>query len=82
MSSAAAEEVLLSLPRDFDVRPVGGWGKGPDGQVRRISRSDLEREAGLFRFRGEEVTQSIQHDVHELKMSCPHCVDDDSPPAA
>ena len=64
------EEVLLSLPREFDVRPIGGWGQHGSGERQRLSREDLEREAGVFRFRGEQVTQTTTTTDRHGSPSC------------
>ena len=55
-SGAGADDVLLLLPREFDVKPVSGWYRNRS-ESRRFTAKDLEGDPNPFRFRGEEVTQ-------------------------
>ena len=63
-STAGADDVLLLLPREFDVKPIRGWSR--NGSVeRKFTAKDLEGDPNPFRFRGEEVTQEHSSvDVH------------------
>ena len=62
--AAGADDVLLLLPRAFDVKPVGGWYRNRT-ESRRFTAKDLEGDPNPFRFRGEEVTQEHSSvDVH------------------
>jgi hypothetical protein len=66
---AAAEEVLLLLPKEFDVRPIGGWSRhGSD--FRRFSAQDLQGSWSPFQFRGEEVTQESSGTDHHPVPDC------------
>ena len=62
-SAAGADDVLLLLPREFDVKPTRGWSRNGSDE-RKFTARDLEGDPP-FRFRGEEVTQENSSvDVH------------------
>jgi len=62
-AASGADDVLLLLPRNFDVTPIGGWGER--GGVReRLTAQQLAYDKEPFQFRGEEVTkvhQGVDH---------------------
>jgi hypothetical protein len=66
---AADEEVLLLLPKNFDVRPLRGWSQR-GSERREFSGSELKRDDGVFRFRGEEVTQGSRQTDHHRGGTC------------
>jgi hypothetical protein len=60
---AGADDVLLLLPRNFDVRPIGGWGERASVRER-LTAEQLARDKTPFQFRGEDVThvhESVDH---------------------
>ncbi len=67
---AAAEEVLLLLPKNFDVRPIRGWSRNASG-LHTLSAKDFGLgDESLYRFRGEEVTNNFTSTEH---INDPRC---------
>jgi hypothetical protein len=66
---ADAEEVLLLLPSQFDVRPISGSSR-MGGEMRTLTAKDLEGDPNPFRFRGEDVTQEMSRTDHHAFPEC------------
>ena len=67
---AGAEEVLLLLPSQFDVRPISGWNQR-GSRMEKFTSKDLGGDRlEPFRFRGEEVTQETSRTDHHAVSEC------------